>query len=134
MRALRHRERSRQEIDERLSRAGFGDEVRAEALDRLERLGYLDEGRFAVARAEAMAASGYGDSAIRADLERHRLGTDVLVGALDALVPERDRARAAVERLGRSASVARRLARKGFGSDSVEAAFGAALSDAPVSE
>ena len=43
---------------------------RAAAVETLERLGYVDERRFAASRAAALAARGYGDEAIRFDLER----------------------------------------------------------------
>ena len=69
--ALRHRERSRTEIDERLARAGVGEEARRVALDRLEEVGYIDDQRFAGARAGALANRGYGDDFIRHDLARH---------------------------------------------------------------
>ena len=46
-RALQHRDRSRRELDERLARAGVGDSERADALDTLERVGYVDDARFA---------------------------------------------------------------------------------------
>ena len=45
--ALRHRDRSRTQIDERLARAGVEDDRRADALDALERIGYVDDARFA---------------------------------------------------------------------------------------
>ena len=46
-RALRHRDRSRSQVDERLARAGVEDDRRADALDALERIGYVDDVRFA---------------------------------------------------------------------------------------
>jgi SOS response regulatory protein OraA/RecX len=46
-RALRHRDRSRRQIEERLARAGVEDDRRADALDALERIGYVDDARFA---------------------------------------------------------------------------------------
>jgi regulatory protein len=128
-RALQHRDRSRRELDDRLSRAGVGDEERADALARLERVGYVDDARFAAARAEALAGRGYGDAAIRHDLEAHGIdaeGVQVAIGVLD---PERERARALVERLGRSMRTARQLARKGFGEESLEAAVGADVAE-----
>ena len=64
-RALRHRDRSRRQLDERLARAGVDDDGRAEALETLERVGYVDDGRFARARAAALAERGYGDDGIR---------------------------------------------------------------------
>jgi len=46
-RALRHRDRSRRQLDERLARAGVDEARRAEALETLERVGYVDDGRYA---------------------------------------------------------------------------------------
>ena len=63
--ALRHRDRSRLQVDERLARAGVEDDRRADALDALERIGYVDDARFADQRAASLADRGYGDEAIR---------------------------------------------------------------------
>ncbi|HEX4526355.1 MAG TPA: regulatory protein RecX [Gaiellaceae bacterium] len=123
-RALRHRDRSRHELDDRLARAGVGDEERADVLDALERVGYVDDARFAVARAEALAGRGYGDEAIRHDLTRHGIDAEGVADAIAGLDPELERARALVERLGCSAKTALNLARKGFGEEAVEAAVG----------
>jgi regulatory protein len=123
-RALRHRERSRQEIDDRLAKAGVGEDARAEALETLERVGYVDDARFARARAEALAGRGFGDEAIRADLERHGLAADEVAAALAGLESEPARAAVLVERLGRTPAVAGRLARKGFAEESLETALG----------
>ena len=89
LRALRAADRSRAELDARLERRGFGEDERSQALDDLERLGYLDDGRTALLRAERLAERGYGDAYIRADLERRGLPTDE---ALAALGPESERA------------------------------------------
>ena len=123
-RALQHRDRSRRELDDRLARAGVGDEERADALDALERVGYVDDARFAVARAEALAGRGYGDEAIRHDLARHGIDAEGVADVIAGLDPELERARALVERLGCSAKTALNLARKGFGEEAVEAAVG----------
>ena len=63
-RALQHRDRSRQQLDQRLARAGVDEAERAEALETLERVGYVDDGRYAQARAESLAQRGYGDVGI----------------------------------------------------------------------
>jgi regulatory protein len=123
-RALHHRDRSRRELDDRLARAGVGDDQRADALDTLERVGYVDDGRFAATRAEALAARGYGDEAIRHDLEGHGIDAEAVVRAIGGLEPEVERARAVVERLGRSVKTAQHLGRKGFAEESVETAVG----------
>jgi SOS response regulatory protein OraA/RecX len=120
--ALRHRDRSRRQIEERLARAGVEDELRADALDALERIGYLDDARFAGQRAESLAGRGYGDDAIAALLAADGVSAEVAAEAVGALRPETDRAAEIVASLGASPRTAARLARKGFGEDAVEAA------------
>ncbi len=123
-RALRHRDRSRRELDERLARAGVGDDQRAAALDTLERVGYVDDGRFAAARAAALAERGHGDASIRHDLGQHGLDREQTEAALASLAPEAERAAQLVRRLGPGPKTAARLARKGFGEEAVRAAAG----------
>jgi regulatory protein len=123
-RALRHRDRSRAQVAERLARAGVGDEQRADALDTLERVGYVDDARFAARRAEALAARGLGDAAIRHDLDGAGVAADAVEEALAGLEPETVRARAIAARSGRSAKTAGQLARKGFAEEAIEAAIG----------
>ena len=123
-RALQHRDRSRRELDDRLARAGVGEAERADALDTLERVGYVDDARFAAARAEALVGRGYGDEAIRHDLASQGIDAEGVADAIGGLEPELERARALVERLGCSAKTARHLARKGFGGEAAAAAVG----------
>jgi regulatory protein len=127
--ALRHRDRSRSQIDERLARAGVEDDVRADALDRLERIGYLDDARFAAQRTESLADRGYGDAAIEAFLAADGVSPEVAHGAVGALRPEAERAAEIVASLGASPRTAARLARKGFGEDAVAAAANAFATD-----
>ncbi len=105
------------------------DTNRTDALDTLERVGYVDDERFALTRAAALAARGYGDEWIRHDLESHGIRGEPAAVALAELEPEADRARALVERLGRTRKTASHLARKGFGEDAVEAAVGEIAAD-----
>jgi SOS response regulatory protein OraA/RecX len=88
VRALRAADRSRAELDARLERQGFGGEERQQALDQLERLGYVDDRRTAALRAERLADRGYGDLYIRADLEQRGLPIDEALAAIEA-EPER---------------------------------------------
>jgi len=126
---LRHRDRSRTQIDERLARAGVDDENRADALAALERIGYLDDARFARQRAESLADRGYGDEAISALLAAEGVEPEVAGAAVGALRPEVERAAEIVASLGASPRTAARLARKGFGEDAVEAAAGEFATD-----
>jgi SOS response regulatory protein OraA/RecX len=104
-RALRHRDFSRQALAERLPAAG-----REEALDVLQRSGYLDDGRAAARRAAWLAGRGWGDEAIRLRLEQEGFSGDPVAAALADLEPEAERAKALVEG-GRSE---RWLAARGF--------------------
>jgi SOS response regulatory protein OraA/RecX len=102
---------------------------RADALDTLERVGYVDDGRYAAARAASLAARGYGDEAIRAFLAADGVGGEEVEGAVGALDPEPERARALAARLGPTPRVAAQLQRKGFGADALEAVFGSLFAD-----
>ena len=128
-RALRHRDRSRSQVDERLARAGVEDDRRADALDALERIGYVDDVRFAGQRAASLAERGYGDEAISALLAADGVPPELAGEAVGALRPESERAAAIVASLGASPRTAARLARKGFGEDAVEAAAGEFATD-----
>ena len=128
-RALRHRDRSRRQVDERLERAGIEEERRADALETLERVGYVDDARFAASRAAALAGRGYGDEAIRQLLRGEGVAAALANEAVAGLEPERERAARLVERLGASARTAAQLQRKGFGEESVELAAGSAFAD-----
>jgi regulatory protein len=122
--ALRHRDRSRSQIDERLARAGVEEDRRSDALDALERMGYVDDTRFAAQRAESLADREYGDEAILASLVADGVTAEAAGEAVGALRPEAERAAEIVARIGASPKTAARLARKGFGEDAVEAAAG----------
>jgi regulatory protein len=128
-RALIHCDRSRRQVELRLERAGVDEERRADALETLERVGYVDDARFAGARAAALAARGYGDEAIRRLLEGEGVAAEAVERAVAVLEPERERAGRLVERLGASARTAAQLQRKGFGEESVELAAGGAFAD-----
>ena len=123
-RALRHRDHSTREVDDRLARAGVDDKERAETLETLARLGYVDDGRYAAGRAAELARRGWGDEAIRLRLEEAGVAPTETEAALAALVPERERAAELVARDGRSARTARRLLAKGFAEDVVADAVG----------
>jgi regulatory protein len=123
-RALGRHDRSRRELDDRLARAGIGQREREEALETLERVGYVDDARVAAARAEALASREHGDAAIRFDLEQRGIAPEVVERALSSLEAEPVRAAGLVERLGRTPKTAARLRRKGFSEDSVESALG----------
>lgn len=123
-RALGRHDRSRRELDDRLARAGVAEPDREQALETLERIGYVDDSRVAAARAEALASRGQGDDAIQVDLESRGIAATIVEQALAALEPEALRAAAIADRLGRTPKTAAHLRRKGFSEDSVESALG----------
>jgi SOS response regulatory protein OraA/RecX len=97
----------------------------------LEHAGLLDDGRFASGRARSLAGRGYGDAAIRADLERRGVEHALAADAVAALEPEHERAARLVERRGPSRTSAAWLARRGFGEDAVESALGHLVAGEP---
>lgn len=115
--ALRHRDRTAAELDERLAAKGIDAAERRQALETLGRIGYVDDARFARTRAEQLAGRGSGDALIRRDLGRRGIDAEVVEAALHALEPERERAERITEQRGRSVKTARYLASKGFGAD-----------------
>ena len=121
-RLLRHGDRSRTELEQRLVRRGIEPQALDDALEVLERVGVLDDSRTAELRAARLADRGYGDAYIRAELERRRLPAD---RALAALEPERDRATRLVGERGGGTATATWLTRRGFGQEAVEMAIAA---------
>jgi regulatory protein len=120
LRALRFRDRSTAELDARLEQRGVDAAERERALETLERLGHVDDGRFAGARAERLADRGSGDALIRDDLERRGVAAEIVEAALSGIEPERERAARIVERRGPGVKTVRYLAAKGFGEDALE--------------
>lgn len=131
LRAVSRREQSAAELDRRLRRRGFAPGLREETLDRLERVGLVDDERYALGRAESLAERGQGDEAIRWRLHRDGVPEEVVARALEALPPERVRARRIVAARGSGPRTARELARRGFGEAAVEDGLGPFVADAP---
>jgi regulatory protein len=120
-RALARREHSRRSLQERLLRAGVGSTDADEVIEELQRVGLLDDGRFAGERARVLAERGKGDAAIRFDLQSAGVESAEVERALSLLEPERDRAQRVVERRGATPETARLLASRGFEEDIVAA-------------
>ena len=99
-RALRVRDRSQRELDERLAARGVSEAAREEALATLRRTGLVDDRRFAERRASALAGRGAGNGLIRHELASAGVSEDLVEDALTALDPELERARSVVERRG----------------------------------
>jgi SOS response regulatory protein OraA/RecX len=110
VRALRHRDLSRRRLEERLASRGAGAAAQADAIATLEQAGLVDDARVGEARAQALAARGYGDAAIRAALEAEGLPGE----AVERLEPELERARRVMARRGGGSTTLRRLAARGF--------------------
>jgi regulatory protein len=123
LRALRHRDRSRHDLEERLERAGIPAAEREEALDELTGSGLLSDARFATERARSLAARNAGDAFILADLRRHGIPDDVAAEALDELDAESERAAAIFHRRGGGERARRYLGGKGFSRESLESLF-----------
>ena len=119
-RALRNRDHSAGELDRKLEQRGASSAERLGALETLERAGLVDDERFATRRAQALAERGWGDEAIRVDLEGREVATELVEQALSTLEPEAKRAVALAERRGGGLRAARWLAARGFGSDALE--------------
>ena len=122
LRALRHRDRSTAELDARLAQRGVAPAEREQALETLERIGYVDDERFARRRAEQLADRGSGDALIRHDLEERGITSEHVEAALSSLQPEQERVARIVDRRGPGGKTARYLASRGFGADAVEVA------------
>ena len=121
LRALRYRDRTAAELAARLEQRGVGEAERNQALETLERIGYVDDARFAHTRAQQLAERSSGDALIRDDLERRGVAADAIELALEALEPERERAARVAERRGRTVKTARYLALRGFGEEALDA-------------
>jgi regulatory protein len=124
-RALRARDHSRQQLVERLARADVAPATREESLEVLTRAGFVDDARVAASRARALAERGYGDEAIRLDLERKGIVRELIEDALSELADEVERVNLVVARRGASTQTARYLAGRGFAADTVESAVAA---------
>jgi regulatory protein len=120
VRALRHRDMSRNRLAARLADRGAAPGAAEEALAALERAGLVDDRRVAFGRARALAERGYGDAAIRASLEADGLQGEALADALASLEPEPERARRLLERRGAGPKTLRWLSARGFEASSVE--------------
>ena len=118
--ALVSRDRSRGELEARLDDAGVTGVARDEALGSLEASGLVDDARVAESRARELARRGYGDSAIRADLQRRRIESETIAAAIEDLDPESERAARVVEGKERTPALLRRLASRGFSRDTLE--------------
>ncbi|MBD0330405.1 MAG: RecX family transcriptional regulator [Thermoleophilia bacterium] len=124
-RIVRRREVTERGLEARLARRGIDARARAEAVAAVTRAGVVDDERYAVRRAQALADRGRGDEAIRWQLERDGVGEHAVERALARLEAEHTRAAKVVASRGAGAKTARYLAARGFSAESVDAALGA---------
>jgi regulatory protein len=120
LRALRHRNRSRSDLERRLDLAGVARGEREAALDRLAETGLLSDERFAEERAAALAGRGASDALIRNDLRRQGVEHAAAERAIAQLEPEDERAERIFERRGGGPKALRYLAGRGFASATLE--------------
>jgi regulatory protein len=120
LRALRHRDRSRRDLEQRLERAGVPAEEREHALDELTASGLLSDDRFARERARGLAARNGSDAVIRSDLRRHGIDAELVSEAMDGLEPEEERAARIFAQRGGGERALRYLAGKGFAREALE--------------
>ena len=120
--ALARRDLTRAELAAKLERKGVAPVERERALETVARAGLQDDTRAAHGRAARLAERGYGDDAIRADLEQRGVEAELREQAVAALPAERERAVAIVAKLGPGVRTAQTLARRGFAEEIVVAA------------
>ena len=132
-RALRSRDLSAAELDDRLTRARITPAARTETIERLTGAGAVDDARFARSRAEALANRGAGNFLIRDDLEKRGIAPGAVEAAIDLLEPERVRAARICSRRGAGLKTARYLTRKGFSEDAIESACSDAIAEEDTS-
>jgi regulatory protein len=130
-RAVARRDHSSAELRRRLERRRVASSDAEEVLGTLERVGLVDDARYAARRAQSLAERGHGDSAIRWRLERDGVGAADVEAAVGGLEPERERAIRLVAARGAGPRAARELARRGFGEGSIEDALGGFVADLP---
>jgi hypothetical protein len=87
--SLRRRDRSELELRRRLEHRRVAPAERERALGTLRSAGVVDDGRYAVSRAEGLARRGWGDAAIRHELARNGIDGELAAAAIEALEPER---------------------------------------------
>jgi regulatory protein len=123
-RALGRRDLARHELSDRLRRRGVPPVTERAVLAALTSAGLLDDARAAAGRARGLAARGWGDAAIAARLAEEGFAEAEAAAALAALAPERERALDLFAPGGDRRRAARRLAQRGFATETVEDVVG----------
>ena len=128
-RVLARRDHSTESLRAKLERSGISAQAQEGAVEMLARAGYLDDVRFARDRAAHLAARGYGDEWIRADLGAQGVAAEAVDEALAALEPERERALREAAELHGGLRAARTLGRRGFSIDALESVLGGTVAE-----
>jgi SOS response regulatory protein OraA/RecX len=121
LKALARRELSEAELQHRIERKGIPPAEASCAVRHLQAVGHQSDERAAEERSRLLAQRGFGDAAIVADLEQRSLTRRVIDEALATLPPERARAEALRERIGRGPRLAQTLRRRGFSAETLDA-------------
>jgi regulatory protein len=123
-RALCARDLTQRELQLRLEQRGVDEPVARDSVAALRTAGLVDDARLARNRAARLADRGYGDAAVRHDLEQKGVAPEVADDALQCLEPEAVRAGRILAERGAGPRTARYLAARGFAADAVEEAAG----------
>lgn len=140
---LEYRSRSKKELRDKLARKKLSPDVIDKALERVERIGYLNDGQFAREFAQGLIAKGKGPILIRTELIRKGIDRetidDIMSGIKETSESLIENAKALVEKKlkqlkGKEPDViARRLtgflARRGFSPDSIRTILKGAKKD-----
>lgn len=119
-RSLAAGDRSQKGLERQLARAGHSAGAREEAVAALGHAGLVDDARLAEGRAALLARRGYGDAAIRADLQRRLISAEEAAAAVAGLEPESDRVQRLVEGEAITPRLLRRLAGRGFSRETLD--------------
>jgi SOS response regulatory protein OraA/RecX len=119
-RSLAAGDRSQKALEQQLARAGHAPGAREEAVAALDRAGLVDDARVAESRAVLLARRGYGDTGIRADLQRRLISAEVAASAVAGLEPEVERLQRLLEGQTVTPRLLRRLAGRGFSRDALD--------------
>lgn len=134
IRALARRDHSAATLRAKLDRAGISPTAQTDAVETLERIGYVDDERFAHDRAAQLAERGYGNEWIRADLEAQGVDRELVGPALTSVQPELDRAARETAKAGGGLRSVRMLARRGFSEETLEVLLDEAVAAEPPEE
>jgi regulatory protein len=89
---LGYRPRSRAELTQRLSRAGYAEDIIEEAVSRLEDIGLIDDAQFSRSWVNSrVSGKGIGKARIKWELRRKGVASDVVEEALSELSPDAER-------------------------------------------